>query len=281
VLVGGWATIALLLALIGQLVFGSSDVNDDQRVRVSLGRLLKQHSGFILVGLLLAAVGALPPLLADLAADPATKLLASKIYVRDRISHHLVFSAFSASRVAGFVVLLVIFGVVGSRLKRLDKSRQTDWRLLFAFAVGSLCISFCGLMLSGVSEQAPFLADRSFGLLRFYWFRMADFAVPCVASLGLVAIMQLLWRRGMLGRAASILGVVAITLAMIWIGVDRHSDSRPRADRATLPTYENNPERTAGTYRNWLRVCDWIKNNSSSQRSGELERRSTRRPSDG
>ena len=49
---------------------------------------------------------------------------------------------------------------------------------------------------------------------------------------------------------------------MTWIGIDRHSDPRPRADRATLPTYEDNPERTAGTYRNWLRVCDWIKNNT-------------------
>ena len=262
VLVGGWATIALLLALMGQSVFRNSDTIDDQREPVSLGTALKQHAGFILVGLFFAAVGGLPPLLADLAADPATKLEASKIYVQERISHHLVFSAFSASRVAAFVFLLMIFGVVGSRLKRFGKSHQTDWRLLFAFAIGSLCISFCGLMLSGVSEQAPVLADHSVGLLRFYWFRMADFAVPCAASLGLVAIMQLLWQRGMLGRAVSALGAVAITLAMTWIGIDRHSDPRPRADRATLPTYEDNPERTAGTYRNWLRVCDWIKNNT-------------------
>ena len=156
----------------------------------------------------------------------------------------------------------MIFGMVGSRLKRLDKSRQTDWRLLFAFAIGSLCISFCGLMLSGVSEQASVLADHSVALLRFYWFRMADFAVPCAASLGLVAIMQLLWRRGMLGRAASTFSAVAIALAMAWIGIDRHSDPRPRADQTVLPSYEDNPERTAGTYRNWLRVCDWIKNNT-------------------
>ena len=261
VLVGGWATIALLLALMGQAVFRSSDANE-QREQVSLGTVLKQHAGFVLAGLLLAAVGALPPLLADIAANPATKLMASQIYVQARISHHLVFSAFSASRVAGFVVLLMIFGMVGSRLKRLDKSRQTDWRLLFAFAIGSLCISFCGLMLSGVSEQASVLADHSVGLLRFYWFRMADFAVPCAASLGLVAIMQLLWRRGMLGRAASTFSAVAIALAMAWIGIDRHSDPRPRADQTVLPSYEDNPERTAGTYRNWLRVCDWIKNNT-------------------
>ena len=261
VLVGGWATIALLLALMGQAVFRSSDANE-QREQVSLGTVLKQHAGFVLAGLLLAAVGALPPLLADIAANPATKLMASQIYVQARISHHLVFSAFSASRVAGFVVLLMIFGMVGSRLKRLDKSRQTDWRLLIAFAIGSLCISFCGLMLSGVSEQASVLADHSVGLLRFYWFRMADFAVPCAASLGLVAIMQLLWRRGMLGRAASTFSAVAIALAMAWIGIDRHSDPRPRADQAVLPSYEDNQERTAGTYRNWLRVCDWIKNNT-------------------
>ena len=132
----------------------------------------------------MAVVGALPPLLADFSADPALKAAASEIYVRDRISHHLVFNAFKASRVAGFVTLLVIFGVVGSKLKSFGIQMKRSWQLLFGFAMGSLCISFGGLVLSGVSEQEPSWAQASFGLLRFYWFRMADFAVPCATSLG-------------------------------------------------------------------------------------------------
>ncbi len=270
VLVGGWATISLLLALIGQYAFCGSNsscsetltLGEDCQCSGSIGQLLKKHTGFVLVGLFLAAVGALPPLMADFAADPITKLAASKIYVQDRISHHLVFNAFSASRVAGFVVLLGIFGVVGSQLKRLEESRQTDWWRLFGFAMGSLCISLCGLMLSGVSEQESVWADRSFGWLRFYWFRMADFAVPCAASLGLIAVMRWLWRGGALGRTVATAGVIAIALTMAWVGINRHSDPRPRAEQAALPSYEGNSKRTVGTYQNWLRVCEWIKSNT-------------------
>ena len=117
-------------------------------------------------------------------------------------------------------------------------------------------------MLSGVSEQEADWAQTSFGLLRFYWFRMADFAVPCVTSLGLIALLQLLWRNSLWGRGVAIACGIAIAVTLGWIDIDRHSDPRPRADRATLPNYADSEDRTMGTYRNWLRVCKWIKDNT-------------------
>ena len=262
VLVGGWATIAVLLALVSQCCWRISEPTAQGVLKVDktpFVQSLKQHSAFILLGLCFAAVGALPPLIADLYADPVSKLLASKIYVQDRISHHLVFSAFSASRVAGFVFLLIVFAAVGRTRKNFEEHDQAGWQWLFRFAIGSLCISFCGLMLSGVSEQGTWLADRSLGLLRFYWFRMADFAVPCTTALALVAAIQLLWQRDWVGRGVAIVGGVVIASTMTWVGIQRHSDLRPRADRAALPTYADNQRRTIGTYQNWRRVCEWIK----------------------
>jgi len=264
VLVGGWATIAVLLMFVGQFLFKTSanDSSDPDAIKTSLGQSLKRQSIFIFWGGIFAAVGVLPPLMADMAADPVTKLMASKIYVQQRISHHLVFNAFTASRVAGFVLLLGMFAAIGTKLKIPSKQQRDGWQLLFRFAIGSLCISFCGLMLSGISEYESELAQRSFGVLRFYLFRMADFAVPCATSIGLVMGLHLLWQRGWFGKAIVFAGGVAIAVTLTFICIDRHSDSRPRADQATLPTYADSQERTIGTYRNWLRVCEWVKNNT-------------------
>ena len=280
VLVGGWATIAVLISLAGQFLLrtqtttetrlgesgyvtrlSESSITSDSDESKSIGTSWQKQTVFILAGLVLAAVGALPPLLADFSADPNIKATASKIYVQGRISHHLVFNAFTASRVAGFSILLVIFGVVGSQLKTLDVQTKSCWQRLFGFALGSLCISFGGLMLSGVSEHDAW-AQTSFGLLRFYWFRMADFAVPCATSLGLIALLQLLWQQRWWGRGIVVASGIAIALAIGWIDIDRNSDPRPRADRAALPNDPDSQGRTMGTYRNWVRVCEWIKNNT-------------------
>ena len=281
VLVGGWATIAVLISLAGQFLLRtqataetrlgesgyvtrlseSSVTSESEQSEASKASWQKQIV-FILAGLVLAAVGALPPLLADFSADPDIKATASKIYVQYRISHHLVFNAFTASRVAGFAVLLVVYALVGRKLKSFNAESIPGWQRLFGFAFGSLCISFAGLMLSGVSEQEYAWADSSFGLLRFYWFRMADFAVPCATSLGLIALLQLLWQRSLWGRGIAIAGGIAIAVTIGWIDMDRHADPRPRADRAALPNYPDDEERTMGTYRNWRRVCEWIKNNT-------------------
>ena len=261
VLVGGWATIAVLISLAVQSLLRTQASSNDINESELLASFPKQIV-FILVGVVLAAVGALPPLLADFSADPALKATASKIYVQDRISHHLVFNAFTASRVAGFTFLLVVFGVVCSRLKNFDTRSRGSWQHLFGFAIGSLCISFGGLVLSGVSEQEPSWAQSSFGLLRFYWFRMADFAVPCVTSLGLIALLQLLWQQRWWGRGIAFAVGIVIAVMLGWIDFDRHLDPRPRADRAALPNYADSEDRTMGTYRNWVRVCEWIRNNT-------------------
>ena len=44
---------------------------------------------------------------------------------------------------------------------------------------------------------------------------------------------------------------------------ENYSDPRPVADR-TLPTYEDSPKRTIGTWQNWKKVCRWIQTNTPS-----------------
>jgi hypothetical protein len=53
-----------------------------------------------------------------------------------------------------------------------------------------------------------------------------------------------------------------IAAASIVITIENHADRRPPADQAALPTYEDSPERTLGTWKNWKRVCQWIRDNT-------------------
>ncbi|MEM7456954.1 MAG: DUF6798 domain-containing protein, partial [Planctomycetota bacterium] len=62
------------------------------------------------------------------------------------------------------------------------------------------------------------------------------------------------------------LSAIAICLLILtatgMLIVERNEDPRPRADQRSLPDYEGQPRRTQETYENWLRVCDWVKQNT-------------------
>jgi hypothetical protein len=250
VLVGGWATIAVLVALL------SATINQRAEWLTSI----KRHLLPLGAALALALIGVLPPLLADLSIDPATKSIANEIYVDERISHHLSFGAFSAARTACFAIMLVSFALINRQiLRRQPESGHDDsWRMLFGFTVGSLLISLGGLALSGISEQHnESLRMLSFSLLRFYWFRLADFAVPLAIALGSIILLN-----DVRGRAFRILVLVSVVICTGLTIANRHSSGLPRADAAALPVYPGEPIRTAETYQNFVKVCHWIHDNT-------------------
>jgi len=250
VLVGGWATIAVLVSLT------SRTIDQPEQWLASF----KRHWLSLGSALVLALIGVLPPLLADLSIAPMTKAIANEIYVNDRISHHLLFGAFSATRTACFVVMLLIFALLNRQIRLRQPTIDCDesWRMLLGFTVGSLLISLGGLILSGISEQhdEP-LRAFSFSLLRFYWFRLADFAVPLAVALGSVILLSPVYRRSVrIFVLASVFTCTGLAIS------HRHSTAIPRADQAALPTYPGEPIRTAETYQNFVKACHWIRNNT-------------------
>ena len=186
VLVGGWALLAAAFSF--ALCNRSKRGNKFPTAAVLDHARTHWRSIAIAVGLIIAA--ALPPLLADRDASPADTALAHSIYVNVRISHHLTFSAFPANHIARFSLLLLFGTWLSVWIKNDSKSLSRRLQPLVWFAVGTLIISYAGLMLSGFAEQNDWASTRAAGLLRFYWFRIADFAIPAVLSLACCLVLS-------------------------------------------------------------------------------------------
>lgn len=259
VLVGGWA----LLAAAFSFCLCSKSNRGSKLPLDAAWNHARTHwkSILITVGLVLAA--ALPPLLADRNASPTDTAMAHSIYVNVRISHHLTFSAFTADRVARFSLLLLFGTWLFFWTKKDSKSLARRLQPLVWFTVGTLIIAYCGLILSGFAEQNDWASTLAAGLLRFYWFRIADFAVPVTLSLACCLVLSK-WlvfgpRKFHFMMPFIVAGI--ITTATGLMISKNYTDPRPVADRS-LPTYDDAPDRTVATWQNWKKVCHWIQTNT-------------------
>ena len=266
VLVGGWAMLAAGLSWCL-----SQRSNRQHRGTTAslanwhtLGQQLSVQSPYLLLALTLLAIGAIPPFLADQQATPAEIAAASLIYVNQRIAHHLTFAAFPTMHVARFVLLILTWALLFNwSLKRCLDS-QNRLAGLYYFGIGSLVISLGGLILSGLADSdnaAQMFAAR---LLRFYWFRLADFAIPATTALAIGSVTGT-WLLYENNRARKICAATASGLILVAASLlvrERNSDPRPFADQRSLPSYPGEDFRTQQTYSNWRKVCRWIESNT-------------------
>ncbi len=259
VLVGGWAFLAAGLSWIVTQPASRSAGKSHRRLKLIREQMLPMVAGIVLL-----AIGAIPPLLADQAASPENSRIASLIYVNHRIAHHLVFNAFPTIHVARFTILILVWFAMFQWQSKENPAAARSLRPLFWFATGSLLISFGGLVLSGIAETNDRYAEPAAGLLRFYWFRLSDFAIPATVSLivsrsvGNWFVMESSTVRKLLASVS----MIAILAAAAILTFEKYSDPRPLADRRSLPAYEGDETRTQETYRNWRKACEWIRQNT-------------------
>ena len=253
VLVGGWAMIAcgftwLLIQLTTTQSFAA------------VFNAARQQTLAIAAGLSLALVGALPPLLSDQSAAPDVTVAARSIYVNHRIAHHLTFDAFPTLHVARFAFLAVVCWLLSRWIFCCAKPIHQKMKPLFLFGAGSLWIALGGLMLSGLAEQGRGVSPLSENLLRFYWFRLADFAIPAVVAIACCAVVGRWYQNSRQPSTRfACLALAGLLLVADAVAVmENHQDIRPRADQRSLPEYDD-VQRTEETYRNWRRVCQWVK----------------------
>ena len=154
VLVGGWAAVAVGIAW---LLLGKD--------RPTLRSMWPSLGG----GLLLSLPGLLPPLLLNWGTKALVVRMADEIYVYERLPHHLNPWKFPLEQLIPFALLCLIWLLVGRT------AVQAESRRLRAFVVASLGIAVAGMVISlaGFWDR-PLAASW----LRFYWFRLADVAVP-------------------------------------------------------------------------------------------------------
>lgn len=254
-LVGAWSALALTFCWF----VGVSERNRQCPAKFWPGIIasIKQQRWSACWGLGLALPGMVPVFLSRLKSDSTTVLFAAEVQSHFRLAHHQYFPAFGVDRVAALSVLLVLFALVRWRTRLL-----AELSTAYHFGLASLGLVVCGIVFSAVAASESIWSPWAWVVLRLYWFRLADVAIPIFVCLGLATLVA--WKYNDAPRRSRPRYWYAGILAMLWIAfgaqvLERYGDGRPRADRAALPSYAQDNERTAKTYRNWLAVCEWIR----------------------
>ena len=175
VLVGGWTAIAIGIAWLLP-----------RRERPPLLALGPAALG----GLALALPGIIPTISLMGGVEQQVAREAARIYVFDRLPHHLVFHSFGTWYYVRHLLLMGMWAVLVGLQWKNDHLRRVQLVVLGAIVVAAagIVIDLGSLALSrqaGLSSLDHQL--RIAPLLRLYWFRLEDAVLPVGASLALVA----------------------------------------------------------------------------------------------
>lgn len=241
VLVGGWT---FAMAGLSQCFVARDQIFTGKNIKC------------LMCGVLLALPGLVPALLLNNSASDGDMSLANEIYVFKRLSHHLVFSSFSATRVslgAGLVLVWLGWFVARNRRVLVDDC----WKRWDYLVFGSILIAAFGLLLS--VALAP--TQSGAGILRYYWFRNFDVFVPAVIATSVAS----------LPRMKVSLQVLVIVIVCTFMGMEqreRWRDGRSLAAQQSMPqSLREDPEArrkvTFRIWKDWVFACRWIRENTS------------------
>jgi hypothetical protein len=239
VLVGGWSVLA---AGIAWLLRGKE--------RPSLLSMLPALLG----GLLLALPGLIPGLRLTMGVDADVVREANHIYVFERLSHHLVPHRFHEFSIARHAALFVTWAIICVATWRIDRARRVS-----GFVVGAVLTASCGLAIDFATRGNQ---DLAAALLRYYWFRLSDVALPLGTALGGCALIAL-WReqRRAVGDWALIAAMLLAGAGMGEVAYRHWADGRSAGDAQGLPPVAD-PEVRRRMVGDWQAVCAWIRNST-------------------
>lgn len=207
----------------------------------------------IIAGSIFSVIGIAPALSLTWHEPPAMVAEASRIYVFERLPHHLSILSLPSDEVvsrllrhAAVLIALVAFG----RAAR----REMQLRPVVRFAWGAVIIGCLGLATELAFINQPLTAAK---LLRYYWFRLTDFAVP-------MAVALLVTNTICIGLQQKRRWATALLLvALLFTGWYLEEASRPRVEslvRHELPIPPADAKVTV--YPDWVEICNWIAANT-------------------
>ena len=196
----------------------------------------------VLGGLILSLPGLVPALMLNWAAAAETVRLANQIYVYRRLYHHLDPAQIPTSFMVRFALLCALWLVICRSLPA-----EAAWRRLRAFVGAAVLIALGGVAIRGLGPCDRALAA---GLLRFYWFRLADVAVPMgVALEGTRLALQA-------GTFPAAMRKCALPTAILVAGIHAGVHLVRLPVPALPPAYRMS--HWDADYLAWLRACDWV-----------------------
>ncbi|NOY42939.1 MAG: hypothetical protein GXP26_14030 [Planctomycetes bacterium] len=250
VLVGGWSTISALYIWL-------------REPRADRPRLLTMLPSLVL-GAVFALPGVVPglQLTANVPAEVCSE--ANQIYVFDRLPHHLAPLALPSDEllrkvirfgklVLSFFALWAAFRIVRRRAVSPATSqaagtseldiRDSGLTRLFRFGEASLILCLLGVSWELATWNQPALAAS---LLKYYWFRLADVAIP------LAVCFAIAWFVHRLIQSHSKWAIFALLLAAAYPGWYLVDISMARWDRPVPPT-----DRRLRNPLAWKEACEW------------------------
>jgi hypothetical protein len=241
VLVGGWAALAA----------GCVWLFERREERPALASMTPA----LALAFLLTLPGLIPALQLSSGVSAETSREAGQIYVFERLPHHLAplsqDSAVVLKRVMKFSLPLLAFVLLwwlATKSNGQDRSIDIALNRICRFAAWSFIFSFAALNWEIVCSDHLALAAS---LLRFYWFRLADVAVPMAA-----AFLVCYWIERLL-RDESRYAPLALSIALALAGwhlasttLDRWQDPTPPADRKLAAPAA------------WRETCEWIRDHT-------------------
>jgi hypothetical protein len=211
---------------------------------------LMQLAPSLLLGSVLALPGVLPGLLLT-NVPPEMGAEANRIYVFERLSHHLAPLELSSEeltrRIQRFGVLILAFAGFSwyrSQHSPADNAllRIQNWALM------SLAISLIGLVWEATTINHH---DLSASVLKYYWFRLADVAVPVAVALSIGSMLKSALQNQ--HRLAAIISTLIIATAFYWMvttSTTRYAESNEIDTYAARHAY------------GWQEACKWANENT-------------------
>ena len=228
VIVGGWSVVAAAVVWLAS------------SRRPPWFRMILPLAG----GFLSALPGLLPAVSLTSGIDPPLVSEANRIYVYERLNHHLLPQRFPPWFIVRHLLL------VGALVTLVWMARPLDDRFgrLLRFVGATVGIAAVGM---AISLAVPWAPDFAAGLLRFYWFRMSDVMVPAGAALVASEILY----RAQLSRPAW--HAAALLTAMVLVGAHfghlmwwRRHHPWPPADAHIA------------NLADWREMCHWVSANT-------------------
>ncbi|MGD9721343.1 MAG: DUF6798 domain-containing protein [Pirellulales bacterium] len=207
----------------------------------------------LLVGGCLSLAGLLPALTLARGVEPQVVAEANRIYVYERLYHHLLPQQFPLWFVVehwGVLVVVRHLLLIGGLLLLIWTAGKLDaaWRRLLTFVAATVGIAAVGMVIALVAPAAP---DLAASLLRFYWFRTSDVLVPVGTAL---LASHTLWRWQ---HTQTMRHAVALTLVLVVVA-GHFAQLLSWRQRHPWPPADAGIADLAG----WREACEWARANT-------------------
>lgn len=211
-------------------------------------------AGLVVAGIAIAAAGIVPALSLSSGADAATRAAAARIYVVDRLPHHLLPRTFADGLIARHLLAIAVWWLLAALAAGGEDPRREARARVGRWTACGLAISLAGV---AISLAEPFAPGTVYSLLRYYFFRFGEGLLPLSLAAAVAAVLA---DDRICGRLTGGRGGTAVlrwaAAALLLLDLAHESRHWPLPGRTIPPRSDGKVDAVA-----WREACDWVREN--------------------